>query len=345
MAVKFELSCIEIADILGGEFVGKHNNIITRLNNIEFASNNDITFLSDKKYIPFLKTTKAACVLVDDKFDIKNYNDISFITVGNAYQKFAEFLMYVAEHYLKLNFTIHPKAVVDETSTYGNHVNIGANTIIGENCKIDDDVYIHPNVTIYNNVSIDSGTIIHSGVVIADDTVIGKNCLILPGAVIGSDGFGFIDNPDGSYTRIPQIGNVVLEDDVEIGSNTTVDRALVGSTIIAKGVKLDNLIQIAHNVRIGENTAMAAQTGVSGSTIIGKRNKFGGQVGLAGHISTADDVILLAQSGIGKSINKAGMYFGSPARDRMTAFKIEAVIGQLPELFKELHQIKKKFGL
>jgi UDP-3-O-[3-hydroxymyristoyl] glucosamine N-acyltransferase len=345
MAIKFELTCIEIADILDGEFTGNDNRKISGLNNIEFAQSNDITFLSDKKYIPFLDDTKAGCVLVDKKFDIDKYQGINFIVVDDAHQKFAGLIMYIADNYVKINYKIHPKAVIDETSSYGKNVNIGANTVIGENCNIEDNVYIYPNVTIYDNVTIGSGTMIHSGTVIGNDTKIGKNCLILPGAVIGSDGFGFIDNPDGSYTRIPQIGNVVIEDNVEIGANTSIDRALVGSTILNKGVKLDNLIQIAHNVRIGENTAMAAQTGISGSTHIGKRNRFGGQVGLAGHMSIADDVILLAQSGVAKSIDKSGIYFGTPARDRMTAFKIEAVLGQLPDLFKELHHIKKKFGL
>jgi UDP-3-O-[3-hydroxymyristoyl] glucosamine N-acyltransferase len=344
MSVKFDLSCIEIADIVGGELKG--NNVkISGLNNIEFAGEGEITFLSDKKYLSSLETTQASCIVINKNFFSEDLPDKNYIIVDNAHQKFAQLIIYIAENYVKLNYEIHPKAIIDKTSKYGENVNIGANTVIGKNCEIADNVYIYPNVTIYDNVKIGEGTIIHAGTTICSDTVIGLNCLILPGAIIGSDGFGFIDNPDGSYTRIPQLGNVILGDNVEIGANTCIDRALVGSTVVSDGVKLDNLIQIGHNVRIGENTAMAGQVGISGTSIIGKRNRFGGQVGLAGHMSTADDVIILAQSGVGSTISKPGIYFGTPAKDRIKAFKIEAVINQLPELYRELNQIKKKLDL
>ncbi len=344
MNVKFELSCGEIADILEGKLIGNPEQVIDALNSIEFADKTDLTFLSDKKFIPFLKDTAAGCILVNDSFDIAEYNNFNFIIVPNAHQKFAQFLMYIAEKFIKIKSSIHQKAVIADSTILGENVNIGANTVIGENCKIADNVYIYPNVTIYDNVTIASNTVLHSGTVICSDTQIGNNCLLLPGAIIGSDGFGFLENSDGSYTRIPQVGNVIIKDNVEIGANTIVDCAMVGSTIISDGVKLDNLIQIGHNVRIGEHTAMASQTGISGSTHVGKRNRFGGQVGLSGHITTADDVILLAQSGVEKSLDK-GIYFGTPTRQRITAFKIEAVISQLPELFKDLHKIKKKLEL
>ena len=344
MSINFELSITDIAKNLDGEYIGNKNIVISGLNNIEFAEEKEITFLSDKKYIPFLQTTKASCIIVDTKFNISEYKDKNFIVVDNAHQKFSQLIMYIAEEFVTLNHSIHPKSFIDETSHIGENVNLGANTVIGANCSIDDNVYIYPNVTIYDNVKIGAGTVIHAGTVITNDVIIGKNCLILPGAVIGSDGFGFLDQPDGSYMRIPQIGNVIIEDNVEIGANTCIDRAMIGSTYISSGVKLDNLIQIGHNVRIGDNTAMASQTGISGSTIIGKRNRYGGQVGLAGHIRIADDVIILAQSGTAKPLKK-GIYFGSPAKDRMTAFKIEAVLGQLPDLFREIHQLRKKLGL
>ena len=176
-----------------------------------------------------------------------------------------------------------------------------------------------------------------------DNTIIGKNCLIQPGAVIGADGFGFIENPNGKYEKIPQIGNVIIGDNVEIGANTTIDCALLDSTIIKDGVKIDNLVHIAHNCIINEDTAMAAQAGIAGSTTIGKRNRIGGQVGLAGHISTEDDVILTAQSGVSKSITEKGVYFGSPAKERTQAFKIEANLRRLPDLAIDVDLLKKHF--
>lgn len=343
MAINFELTCSEIAKIVDGKYTGKENIAIKGLNNIEFAGEGEITFLSDKKYLNLLTDTKASCIIANKDFDLTEYKDKNFILVDNAHFSFAQFIIYLAKNYVKLDYEIHPKAVIDKSTDYGDNVNIGANTVIGKHCIIEDNVYIHPNVTIYDNVEIGEGTIIHAGVIIASDTKIGKNCYILPGAVIGSDGFGFLDNPNSSYTRIPQLGNVVIGDNVEIGANTTIDRALAGSTIVSDGVKIDNLVQIAHNVRIGENTAMAAQVGISGSTKIGKRNRLAGQVGIAGHSSIADDVILLAQSGVAKSIKKPGIYFGSPAKERILAFKIEAVMSNLPDLYKEFHRIRKKF--
>ncbi len=342
MPVNFKLSCSEIAKITNGKFTGKKDVIINGLNNIEFAKENEITFLSEKKYLGALRKSNASCIIVNKEFDLSEFQDKNFILVDNAHLRFAQFIIYLVDNFVNLDFFIHPKAVIDESSQLDNNVNVGANTVIGKNCKIASDVYIYPNVTIYDNVTIGSGTVIHSGVVICNDTIIGKNCNILPGAILGSEGFGFLDNPDGSYTRIPQIGNVVLGDNVEIGANTTVDRALVGSTIIADGVKLDNLIQIAHNVIVEDNTAMAAQSGISGSTKIGKRNKIAGQVGIAGHISTTDDVVLLAQSGVAKSIEKPGAYFGTPIKERMLAFKIEAVLVKLPELYRDMQHLIKK---
>jgi len=344
MIKSYHIETKELAKIVDGEHFGS-NNTISGINSIDLAGENQLTFLSDAKYKHYLEDTKAGCILVDKKFDTDEYPKVSFIKVDNPHFRFARFLIYLAENYVSLDITIHDTSVIDSSSSLGNNVNIGAHSVIGKNCVISDNVYIYPNVTIYDNVKIDTGTIIHSNSVICDDTEIGSNCLILPGAVIGSDGFGFLDNPDGSYTRIPQMGKVIIEDNVEIGSNTTIDRALAGTTHISKGVKLDNLIQIAHNVKIGENTAMASQTGVSGTSNIGKRNRFGGQVGIAGHLSTADDVIIMAQSGVAKSVDKPGAYFGTPVRDRLTAFKINAILGSLPELVVQIHQLKKKLNL
>jgi len=343
MSVQFNLTIEKIADILKGKSIGNSKINITGVNNIEFASVGELTFISDNKYLDALQKTKASCVLVPTNLEQYHLPDSNFIVVNNPYAAFAAFLMFIAENYVKLEPVIHDSVIVGKASSLGNNIRIGAGTIIGENCQIGEDTIIYPNVTIYDNVKIDSGAVIHSNVVICSDSIIGKNVLILPGAVIGSEGFGFVDNSDASFKRIPQLGNVVIRDNVEIGANTTIDRAMVGSTIIDNGVKLDNLIQIAHNVRIGENTAIAAQTGVSGSTIIGKRTRIGGQVGIAGHIKLADDIILLAQSGITKPIIEKGTYFGTPAKNRMTAFKIQAILNNLPELLKEINHLKEMF--
>jgi UDP-3-O-[3-hydroxymyristoyl] glucosamine N-acyltransferase len=336
MAVNFKYKCSEIAELINGNFIGFADEVITGVNNIEFAELNEITFLSSEKYTRFLNTTNASCIIVPNNFETKDYPNKNYILSDNPHKRFGQLLIHIST-LIEKEFSIHRNLVIHESSVIeGNKVMIGANVVIGKNCKISNQVMIYPNVTIYDNVEIGEGTTIHAGCIICDDTKVGKNCMILPGAVIGSDGFGFEENPDGSYNRIPQLGNVVIEDNVEVGANTTIDRALVGSTIIRDGVKLDNLIQIAHNVRIGENTAMAAQTGVAGSAHVGKRNKIGGQVGIIGHIEVADDVVVLAQSGISKAIDKKGVYFGSPAQDRLSAFKSLALLNQLPELIKEI---------
>jgi UDP-3-O-[3-hydroxymyristoyl] glucosamine N-acyltransferase len=339
---KFKLSCEVIAKIVDGSFSGEPSTFITGLNNIEFADSAQLTFYSDKKFKSFLDSTNASCIIVSTDFDVTPYPAKNFILVDNPYLRFAQILKYLNDKFNQKIHTLHPSAIIGSDSRIGTNVNLGANVVIGANCSIGDSVYINSNVSIYDNVTIGDSTIINSNVVICDDTIIGKNCLILPGAVIGSDGFGFLDNPDGSYTRIPQLGNVVIGDDVEIGANTTIDRALVGSTMVSNGVKLDNLIQIAHNVRVGENTAMAAQAGISGSTHIGRRNRIAGQVGLSGHIELVDDVTILAQSGVARSVEKKGIYFGSPIKERLTAFRIETAINQLPELVNEIRAIKKK---
>lgn len=199
-----------------------------------------------------------------------------------------------------------------------------------------------PGVVLGDNVRIGKNTTLNSNVSVYEDCQIGDNCIIHAGAVIGADGFGFQENEDGSYSKVPQLGNVLIMDDVEIGANSTIDRALLGSTIIGKGVKIDNLVQVAHNVFIDENTAIAAQVGISGSSKIGKRNKIAGQCGIAGHLNICDDVLLMAQSGVPNNITKSGAYFGTPIRERMKAFRIEAVVNNLPELKKELSQLTKR---
>jgi UDP-3-O-[3-hydroxymyristoyl] glucosamine N-acyltransferase len=251
-------------------------------------------------------------------------------------------MMEIAKMQKQKQHYISSAAHIAESAVIADNVTIEACVVIGDNVRIAQGTVIRANSTIYENVTIGENCCINSNVSLYNDTIIGNNCIIHAGTVIGADGFGYIEHPDGSFTKVPQLGNVVIHDDVEIGANCTIDRAMIGSTIIKSGVKLDNLVHIAHNCEIGKNSASAAQTGVSGSTIIGERVRLGGQVGLAGHLTIADDVKLLAQSGVAKTIDKKGTYFGAPAKDQMKAFKIEAVIRQLPELLSDLRDLQKK---
>ncbi len=342
MKLKNPFKVEAIAELIDGKIIGSTNSLIKRLNRIESCEPGDITFFYDAKYAHFLETCNATCILVPENLNLVPKENQVFISVKNPYFEFYRILKYLESLLPKKSSFIHQTAIIGNNSNIHQTAYIGPYCVVGENCTIAENVVLHSNVVLYDNVSIDSNSLLHASVTCYSDTIIGKNCVIQAGAVIGSDGFGFIENKDSSYEKIPQLGNVVLEDNVEIGANTTIDRALIGSTLIEKGSKIDNLCQIAHNVTIGENTGIAAQVGISGSTKVGKRNRLAGQVGLAGHISTADDVTLYAQSGVGQSIEKKGIYFGAPARERFKAFKIEAVINDLPELFREFYALKRK---
>ncbi len=332
----------KIAEITGGTLYGNPNVIVNDLNRLSFAKPGDLTFYYDPKYKHQLADTKASCILVPLDFNGSLVSCETIIKHAEPYKAFSSLIMMIDAQKKKRDSFVHPNATIHSSTELHPSCHIGASVVIGQSCKIGKDCVIMPGVVLYDNISIGEGTIIHSNCVICSDTIIGKNCIINPGAVIGADGFGFIENPDKSFKKIPQIGNVIIEDDVEIGANTTIDCALVGSTIIAKGVKIDNLIMIAHNCYIGEHTAMAGQAGVAGSTIIGKRNRLGAQTGIAGHAHTADDVTLMAQSGTAKSLSIEGAsYFGSPAKESMEAFKEIAALKNLPKLLKEFSKIKK----
>ncbi|HAW08484.1 MAG TPA: UDP-3-O-(3-hydroxymyristoyl)glucosamine N-acyltransferase [Bacteroidetes bacterium] len=338
------LSVEEIAQLVDGEIIGNTTSLIINFNRIEHSGNGDITFFSDESFRKYFEQCGATCVIIQ-----KNENSIPkenqvFIKVENPYFSFIHLVEKLATKEEEQK-GIHHTAIINETAKVSPSASIGANCWIGANVVINDDVVLKPNVVIYDNTRIGKGTILHANSVCYQDTEIGENCIIHSGAVIGSDGFGFIEEPDGSYTKIPQIGNVKIGNNVEIGANTTIDRAFVGSTIIGDGVKLDNLVQIGHNVEIGENTAAAAQVGIAGSVKVGRRCRFGGQVGLAGHFEITDDVSLIAQSGVASSILKKGVYGGSPARDRLTYFKNEAVIHNLSQLAKDVAKIKRHLDI
>jgi UDP-3-O-[3-hydroxymyristoyl] glucosamine N-acyltransferase len=335
----------QLIEIIGeSEIIGSTDTSIIGLNRIEHATANEITFLEDIRYEKYLESSHAGFVLVKSGTNFLPKENQVFIRVSNPYLSFLKLVHIFAPDLTSIS-GIHPTAVVESTAQISPSATIGANCYIGENSIIKDRAVIYPNSSIQRDVTIGENCIIYSNVSIYYGCTIGRDCIIHSGAVIGSDGFGFQENKDGSYTKIPQIGKVIIGDSVEIGANTTIDRAFVGSTIIEYGVKLDNLIQIAHNDEIGENSAMAAQVGISGSTKIGKRVRLGGQVGISGHIEIGDDVVLLAKSGVPKSMTEKGIYIGAPARDRLTAFKIEAVIHNLPQLSKDVDKIKKKLGI
>lgn len=335
------LKVSEIAKIINGTVVGRDDIIIKRLQRIEDAGLGDITFLARMEYEKYLDNSKASCVIVPISYNRQPKENQAFIRCEKPYEAFVSLIL----HFENIRFSpksfIHPTAVIGDNVRIGVNVQIGAYCVVSDGCVIGNNTILMPNVILYENVKIGENTRINSGVVCYQEVEIGNNCIIHAGAIIGADGFGYLENKEtGEFQKIPQIGNVVIKDNVEIGANTTIDRALLGSTIIENGVKIDNLVQVGHNCTIGENTGIAAQTGISGSTKIGKRNRIGGQVGFAGHLETTDDVSLIAQSGVSKSVTKPGIYFGSPIKERMLAFKIEACLRQLPDLFAEFEKMK-----
>jgi UDP-3-O-[3-hydroxymyristoyl] glucosamine N-acyltransferase len=331
----------QIAGILDGEVLGNPNAEVYKLSKIEEGTNGSLTFLSNSKYQNYIYTTKATITIVNNSFEAEQPITTTLIKVEDAYQAFSKIL----EYYNKVKLMksgIEQPYVLSENVFYGTDLYLGSFCYVGKNVTIGNNVKIYPNTFIGDNVTIGDNCVFFAGVRIYSETEIGNNCVIHSGTIIGSDGFGFAPHDDGTYSKIPQIGNVILEDDVEVGSCTTIDRATMGSTIIRKGVKLDNQIQIAHNVEIGENTVIAAQTGVAGSTKIGKNCMIGGQVGVAGHITIGDNVRIQAQSGIGKSLKDDEVVQGSPAFNYGDFSKSYVHFRNLPKMVSELDALKKK---
>jgi UDP-3-O-[3-hydroxymyristoyl] glucosamine N-acyltransferase len=336
-----EYSAKVIAGLLNGEIEGNPDVTVNNVSKIEEGKKGTIAFLANPKYTKYLYTTDASIVLINKELKLERGVRCTLIRVDNAYEAFAS-LLEMQNQDKPSRVGIHPSAVVEPTAKLGADVYLGATCYIGENVILGDQVKIYPQVYVGDNVKIDKNTIIYPGVKIYHDSVIGSGCVIHAGTVIGSDGFGFAPKSDKNYRKIPQIGNVVIEDNVEIGANATIDRATIGSTIIGKGVKLDNLIQIAHNVEIGENTVMAAQTGVSGSTKIGKECMFGGQVGLIGHLIIANGVKIAAQSGVSKSLKEPEMIVqGSPCFNFTDYQKSYVFFRKLPELKAKIDSLEK----
>jgi len=310
-----EFSAQQIASVINGTVEGNAEVKVNYVSKIEEGKPGTISFLANPKYTQYIYNTLASIVIVNNDFKPEKEISATLIRVEDAYLAFAKLL----DYYNRIKQDkkgVSKQAYISESASIGENCYIGPFVYIGENVTIGNGTKIYPNTHIGDNSSVGDNTTIYSGVNIYSEIKIGNECIIHAGVVIGSDGFGFAPQTESDYTKVAQIGNVILEDRVEIGANTTIDRATLGSTIIRKGVKLDNLIQIAHNVEIGEHTVISAQTGVSGSTKIGKFCMIGGQVGIINHITIADEVKIAAQSGIGKSIvNKGEIVQGSPAFD------------------------------
>lgn len=331
----------QIAGILEGEIIGDPKAEVHELAKIEEGKDGSLTFLSNPKYNNFIYTTKASITIVNKSFVPESEVSTTLIRVEDAYLSFSKLLEFYDQ--AKGNKSgIEQPSVIAESAKYGDNLYLGSFSYIGENVVIGNNVKIYPNCFIGDNVAVGDNVTIFAGAKIYSESKIGNGCTIHSGSIIGADGFGFAPNSDGSYKKIPQIGNVIIEDNVDIGSCTTIDRATMGSTIIRKGVKLDNQIQVAHNVEIGENTVIAAQTGIAGSTKIGKNCMIGGQVGIVGHLTIGDNVRIQAQAGVGRNIKSNEILQGSPSFGYNDFSKSYVHFRNLPKLVAEIEELKKE---
>lgn len=336
-----EFNAQQIAGLLNGSVEGNPEVTVNNVSKIEEGLPGTLSFLANPKYTSYIYSTRASIVIVGKDFIPEYPIQSTLIRVDDAYKAFASLL----DVYNKLKSTkvgIEPGSFISSDAQLGEEVYVGTQVYIGSQSKVGKGAKIYPQVYIGESVSIGENTVLHPGVKIYTGCTIGANCIIHSGTVIGADGFGFAPHGE-NYNKVPQIGNVVIEDHVEIGSNSTIDRATLGSTIIRKGVKLDNLIQIAHNVEIGENTVIAAQTGVAGSTKIGRNCMIGGQVGIIGHLTIGNDVKIAAQSGIGSNLKDGEIVQGSPAFGIGEYRRSYVVFSKLPELYKKIGELEKKW--
>jgi len=336
-----QISAKKLADLLGGTVEGDEEVLIYKASKIEEAQVGSIAFLSNPKYEMYAYTTGASILLVANDFLPKEKLKATLVRVEDVYKSVGFLLQQFGQKELKQG--VSPQAIIEEGSEIAPTAYVGHFTVVGSNVKIGEGAQIDTQVTIGDNVTIGANVRIYPGVRVYKECVIGANCILHSNAIIGADGFGFAPNPDGTYSKIPQIGNVILEANVEVGSNTTIDRATMGSTIIRKGAKLDNLLMIAHNVEVGANTVIAAQTGIAGSTKVGANCKIGGQVGIVGHIEIADGTMIQAQSGINKTLKEEnGKWYGSPAIKYVDFLKSYAFFRKLPKLDERLRKLEKK---
>lgn len=339
-----DLSAIQIAELLSGKIEGDPNITVNALCKIEEGKPKALSFLANPTYTPYLYDTKASVVIVNKDFNPEKKVAVTLIRVDDAHHAFAKILQ-IYDRTQKAKTGIHETANISTSAKLGKDAYVGAFVTIGNNAVIGENVKIYPNVFIDENVIIKDNTTILPGAKICSDSIIGKNCVLHMGCIIGSDGFGFAPNKENEYQKMAQIGNVVLEDWVDVGANTTIDRATLGSTLIKKGVKLDNLIQIAHNVEIGENTVIAAQAGIAGSTKIGKNCMIGGQVGIVGHLEIADGVKIAAQTGIPTSITKENeIVQGTPAMSIGEFKRAYVLFKRLPEMKTKINELEQELS-
>lgn len=337
-----QFTATQIAMLINGKLEGNAAATVASFGKIEEAGEGQLSFLANPKYEEYLYNTNASVIIINDSLELKQPVTATLIRVPDAYTAFATLLSKYQELKTQQLSGIQQPSFIAPTAVTGDNIFVGAFVYIGENVLIGNNVKLFPGVVLGDNVRVGDNTILHAGVKIYVDCQVGKNVIIHAGTVIGSDGFGYAPQPDGSYQKVPQIGNVVIEDFVEIGANTTIDRATIGSTLIKKGVKLDNLIQIAHNVEVGSNTVIAAQAGVSGSTKLGKNVLIGGQVGIVGHLAIADGTKINAQSGVTKSVKEPNKALnGSPAHDYSASLRVQSMTRNLPELEKRVKELEK----
>ena len=335
----------EIGEMLNGEVIGNPNIWINQLTKIEEGREHSLSFLSNPKYTEHLYKTKSSAVIVNEDFVPHQQINTTLIKVKDAYASFAQ-LLRIVEDFQKKRDGIEQPCFIDKTAEIGKNIYIGAFAYIGKNVRIGDNVNIYPHCFIGDNVTIKNNSTLYSGVKIYHNCYIEKNSTIHSGSVIGSDGFGFAPNTDKAYDKIPQIGNVIIKEGVEIGANTCIDRATMGSTIIHKGVKLDNMIQVAHNVEIGENTVIASHTAIAGSSKVGKNCMIGGQVAIAGHLTIANNVKIAGKTGIAKSVTKDGKVLQGPLAFNLKDFQRSYIFfRQLPMLAKRIEKLEKEFIL
>jgi UDP-3-O-[3-hydroxymyristoyl] glucosamine N-acyltransferase len=341
-----EFSAEQIAGIILGEIIGDSQVKVNGLAKIEEGSEGKLSFLANTKYEEHIYTTGSSICIVNTTF-VPNKplpESLTLIKVEDAYACFAQLLEFYDQMRNK-EPEIEQPSFIATSATVGKDIYLGAFAYIGNNASIGDDVKIYPNAYIGDNVIIGNGTTIYAGASVYRDCVVGENCIIHSGAVIGSDGFGFAPDENGVFKKVPQIGNVILEDNVEVGANTTIDRATMGSTILRKGVKLDNLVQVAHNVELGENTALAAQVGVAGSAKIGRNVMVGGQAGISGHLTIADGTKIVSQSGVPNTVKKESILMGTPAIPIEDFKKSYFGFRKLPFILKKIQELEAKIKI
>ena len=338
-----ELTVEQVAGLLEGKVDGDGSQKVNRLEKIEEATPGSIAFLANPKYTEYVYKTQATAIIINDTFKPEKPVSATLIRVENAYASFAKLLEEYQRMTRKVKQGIEQPSYQSESAQLGEEVYLGAFSHLGDNVKVGNGSKIYPNTVLGDNVEVGENTIIYAGVKVYDNCKIGNNCVIHSGVVIGSDGFGYAPQEDGTYAAVPQTGNVIIEDNVDIGANTVLDCATIGSTIVRDGVKLDNLVQVAHNVEVGKNTVVAAQAGISGTAKIGENCQIGGQAGITGHLSIANKTIIGPQAGVPKTIKEEGkIFFGSPLVEHRDFLRISVALRKLPQLIERVNQLEKK---